>query len=111
MSGYQDILETMCLFLLHFFIFLTLYSRKKRLMELFYLTLVFFALIMFLMALGVMISGRRLKGSCGGVGGECPCEDSGIPNACKTGINLDDPNFETQTHNDGVVVYTPKANQ
>ena len=80
-------------------------------MELFYLTLVFFALTMFLMALGVMISGRRLKGSCGGVGGECPCADSGTPGACKTGIGDDETGFETQTYSDGVVVYTPKTNQ
>ena len=79
-------------------------------MELFYLTLIFFALTMFLMALGVMISGRRLKGSCGGVGGECPCADSGTPGACKTEID-DDYGFDTQASNDGVVVYTPKTNQ
>lgn len=42
------------------------------------LTIAIMAIAMIAMAIGVMVSGRRLKGSCGGVGG-CECERSGIP--------------------------------
>ena len=35
-------------------------------------TLLIFALVMGGMAIG-LISGRTLKGSCGGSGGDCPC--------------------------------------
>ena len=37
------------------------------------------------MALGVMITGRRLKGSCGGVGGggDCLCDKEGRPRECE----------------------------
>ena len=42
-----------------------------------------FGTLMLMMAIGVMFTGRPLKGSCGGVGGECPCADAGTPNACK----------------------------
>ncbi len=34
--------------------------------------LIFFALVMGGMAIG-LVAGRRLKGSCGGTGGSCPC--------------------------------------
>ncbi len=37
-------------------------------MKIFALTLLFMFTIFFLMAIGVMITGRRLKGSCGGLG-------------------------------------------
>ena len=47
------------------------------------ITFSIFGVMMLLMALGVMFTGRPLKGSCGGVGGECPCEDAGTPGACK----------------------------
>jgi len=47
------------------------------------ITFSIFGVLMLLMALGVMFTGRPLKGSCGGVGGECPCEDAGTPGACK----------------------------
>lgn len=30
------------------------------------------------MAIGVALSGRQLKGSCGGVGSDCECERAGI---------------------------------
>lgn len=46
-------------------------------------TITIFGVMMFLMALGVMFTGRPLKGSCGGVGGECPCAEAGTPGACK----------------------------
>ena len=43
-------------------------------METFVLSVVFFALAMLAMAVGVILSGRRLRGSCGGPGGEaCAC--------------------------------------
>lgn len=42
-------------------------------------TLSVVALVMGAMAIGVMISGKRLKGSCGGEGGpDCACELSGL---------------------------------
>ena len=44
------------------------------------LTLGLFALVMLGMGVGVMVSGRALKGSCGGVGGpDCACERQGKP--------------------------------
>ncbi len=43
------------------------------------LTVGVLALVMAGMAIGVAVSGRRLKGSCGGVGGDCACEREGIP--------------------------------
>ncbi len=43
-----------------------------------------FAVIMLAMALGVMLSGKALRGSCGGAGDSCACADTGDPNACKT---------------------------
>ena len=42
-------------------------------MATFFATFSIIALAMFGMALGVMISGRALKGSCGGTGEGCPC--------------------------------------
>ena len=44
-------------------------------METFFGTLLVFAIVMVAMAAGVMLSGRRLKGSCGGTGTGCPCTD------------------------------------
>jgi hypothetical protein len=43
------------------------------------LTFVLIALIMLAMAVGVMVSGRRLRGSCGGPGADCQCRADGIP--------------------------------
>ena len=37
-------------------------------------TLAVFLLMIFIMAIGVMTHGRKLKGSCGGVGGSCECK-------------------------------------
>lgn len=48
-------------------------------MQIFLLTVVGIALVMAAMAIGVAITGRRLKGSCGGVGGSCECERTGVP--------------------------------
>ncbi len=43
-------------------------------METFVLSVVFFALAMLAMAVGVILGGRRLRGSCGMSGGEaCAC--------------------------------------
>ena len=43
-------------------------------------TVVAVAVLMAAMAIGVMVSGRRLQGSCGGVGsGDCACEAAGVP--------------------------------
>ena len=50
-------------------------------------TVAFFGTLMFLMALGVMFTGRPLKGSCGGVGNHCPCAETGTPNACKVDLS------------------------
>lgn len=44
-------------------------------METFLVTFLIFATAMILMALGVMFSGRALKGSCGGIGSDCACDD------------------------------------
>ena len=42
------------------------------------LTIALFGSAMLLMAVGVIIAGKRLRGSCGGVG-DCHCTDDGIP--------------------------------
>jgi uncharacterized protein len=42
-------------------------------------TLAVFAAVMLAMALGVMLTGRRLRGSCGGIAsGSCVCKEQGI---------------------------------
>lgn len=43
-------------------------------MTTFFLTLLLFGVLMAIMAIGVVFSGRELKGSCGGTpGGDCTC--------------------------------------
>ena len=43
-------------------------------------TVVAMAMLMGMMAIGVIVGGRRLRGSCGGVGGEdCVCDENGRP--------------------------------
>jgi len=42
-------------------------------MTTFLFTLAIFAITMLAMALGVMLSGRRLRGSCGRTGEDCSC--------------------------------------
>ncbi len=42
-------------------------------------TVAIIAIAMIVMALGVMLSGKRLRGSCGGVGTACACEKAGVP--------------------------------
>jgi hypothetical protein len=44
-------------------------------MQTFVVTFLFFAGVMLAMAIGVMVHGRRLKGSCGGPGEDCPCDE------------------------------------
>ena len=44
-------------------------------MDTFFATLLFFGAIMAAMAVGVVFSDRRLKGSCGGTGKDCACDD------------------------------------
>jgi len=43
------------------------------------LTIAVIAIAMGAMAVGVAVSGRRLRGSCGGVGGDCACDKAGVP--------------------------------
>jgi hypothetical protein len=44
-------------------------------MQTFLATLLFIAMIMTFMAVGVIFSSRRLRGSCGGTGSDCACDD------------------------------------
>jgi hypothetical protein len=49
-------------------------------MIVFVLCLALVAIVMGLMAVGVIMSGRSLRGSCGGVGsGDCACDTAGVP--------------------------------
>ena len=50
-------------------------------LQTFFFTIVAIASIMFAMSLGVILTGRRLKGSCGGVGSDCECEIQGLSRA------------------------------
>ncbi|MCU0617193.1 MAG: hypothetical protein MUD17_08970 [Gemmatimonadaceae bacterium] len=44
------------------------------------LALVLVAFVMGAMAIGVILSGKTLRGSCGGVGsGDCACDAAGVP--------------------------------
>ena len=50
----------------------------------FVLTVGMVALMMLVMAVGVIFSNRELKGSCGGKGGpDCACDAQGKPRACE----------------------------
>ena len=76
----------------------------------FYFAFGLIGFMMLAMAVGVIFTGRTLKGSCGGVGGLCPCDEAGTPNACK--VDLEDqpethPSSLTQVSEteDGVVLY------
>jgi hypothetical protein len=48
------------------------------------LTFGIIAVLMGGMAVGVIFSNKPLRGSCGGVGGSCACEEAGTPGACMT---------------------------
>ena len=92
-------------------------------MEMFIIAASLMGFMMLAMSVGVIFSGKELKGSCGGVGGNCPCADSGTPGACKlpdeeglinvnqnieghqnTGIHLERTEAEG-----GVQIYTPRS--
>ena len=45
-------------------------------MQTFLATFLLFGAVMAAMAIGVMVHGRRLKGSCGGLGEDCPCDEA-----------------------------------
>jgi hypothetical protein len=48
------------------------------------LTITVIALLMGMMAVGVMLSGKELRGSCGGVGQKfCLCDAQGRPRECE----------------------------
>lgn len=47
------------------------------------LTIGLVAFLMAAMAVGVIFSGRELKGSCGGTGADCACDAQGIPRKCE----------------------------
>ncbi|MEM1023685.1 MAG: hypothetical protein AAGD10_09005 [Myxococcota bacterium] len=48
------------------------------------LTLTLMLIAVFAMSIGVMISGRRLRGSCGGLAsGSCACKEQGIKEGCR----------------------------
>ena len=49
----------------------------------FALTIGLFALLMAAMSIGVVFSGRALKGSCGGTGADCACDAQGKPRECE----------------------------
>ena len=42
-------------------------------METFLATLVIFGVVVLAMAVGAIVQGRRLRGSCGGTGEDCSC--------------------------------------
>ncbi len=44
-------------------------------MDTFFATLLIVAVIMAAMSIGVAVSGRRLRGSCGGTGKDCECDE------------------------------------
>lgn len=52
-------------------------------MQIVLLTMGIMAVLMGGMAVGVIFSDKPLRGSCGGVGTSCACEEAGTPGACK----------------------------
>ena len=44
-------------------------------MDTFFATLLIFAGVMAAMSIGVAVTGRRLRGSCGGTGKDCECDE------------------------------------
>lgn len=57
------------------------------------LTIGVVAALMAGMAVGVVLSNKPLRGSCGGVGGSCACDEAGTPGACKEGPTGRDKQF------------------
>lgn len=62
-------------------------------MAIFFVTLGIMLVAVLAMSLGVMLTGRRLKGSCGGLSsGSCACRDQGLdPNQGCATKNRDNP--------------------
>jgi hypothetical protein len=58
------------------------------------LTIGIIAALMAGMAVGVIFSNKPLRGSCGGVGGSCACEEAGKPGACKLPAEPEQPAIE-----------------
>ena len=79
-------------------------------METYLVTIGFFAVLMLMMAVGVIFSNKPLKGSCGGVGTECACLEAGTPDACKVNLEGEGDAPSTQLKasegEDGVVRYS-----
>jgi hypothetical protein len=78
-------------------------------METYLVTIGFFAVLMLMMAVGVIFSNKPLKGSCGGVGTECACLEAGTPDACKTNLEGEDApstQLKASEGEDGVVRYS-----
>lgn len=51
-------------------------------MTILFLTIGLIAMLMAGMAVGVIFSDRQLRGSCGGTGLDCECDEKGIPRQC-----------------------------
>ena len=51
----------------------------------FYFTLGLMGVLMLGMGVGVIFAGKELKGSCGGTGQNCACDEQGIPRQCEVG--------------------------
>lgn len=58
-------------------------------MQIIFLTIGIVAALMGGMAVGVIFSNKPLRGSCGGVGGSCACEEAGKPGACKVEVGTE----------------------
>ena len=75
-------------------------------MEYFIVTIVLMGAIMLAMAVGVMVSGKALKGSVVvWWTGELFCEQQGIPKECKTPEDVARSAQQVQAMTDGVTVY------
>ena len=51
-------------------------SSEEHSMDVLFGTLIVFAVVTAAMSIGVIVKGRELKGSCGGVGNGCPCTEA-----------------------------------